>query len=55
MKRLNYLIKDEKKAPIDYRKLLKNLKYKSDKKIVKGIIRDERRHGKLLRKIRRRY
>lgn len=55
MKQLRYLQKDEKKAPRDYRKLLKSLRYKSDKKIVRGIIKDERRHGKLLKRISRRY
>ena len=43
-------MKDERGAPIMYSKLIKTLP-KSKKKVVRGIIRDERRHLKLLKKI----
>jgi rubrerythrin len=51
MKLLKYLKSDEKKAPIEYSKLLKQLSNKKDKLIIKGIIKDERRHAKLLNTI----
>jgi rubrerythrin len=38
--------KDEKKAPIPYMKLKKLVPYKNDKKILAGIIADEREHHK---------
>lgn len=41
---LNYLKKDEIKAPKDYHRLLKAVRTKHDKGIVRGIIRQERKH-----------
>lgn len=52
MKILTYLKKDEKAAPRSYSKLLKKVTTKRDKRIVRGIIKDERRHLKLLKTIR---
>jgi rubrerythrin len=54
-KKLNYLIKDEKKAPEEYRKFKHLLKSKQDKKIVSGIIKDEQRHFKTLRKMKSKF
>lgn len=54
MKRLNYLIKEEKKAPKDYHRLLITLKKKKDKIVIQGIIKQERRHLKKLKKMKRR-
>lgn len=54
MKQLNYMISDERSAPGKYRRLIKNLKYKSDRKIIRGIIHQEQRHLKLLKHIKRR-
>jgi len=50
-KQLKAAMKDEKMAPIDYRKLKKNLKKKSDKKIISEIIKQEQSHLKKLKKI----
>ena len=52
--RLNHLIKDERKAPNDYRRLLKTLNRKSDKRLIHGIIKDEKRHQKSLIKLKMR-
>jgi len=53
-KRLSMMIGDESKAPGDYKKLLETLKYKGDKDVVKGIIKQERQHkAKLLRMVKR--
>ena len=53
-KKLKEIMKDEKKAPGDYKVLKKELKRKSDKKIVASIIKDEKKHLKLLKKIKKR-
>ena len=45
---------DERKAPSEYMHLRKHLK-PSDKKVVNSIIRDERKHLKLLKKIKKHY
>jgi rubrerythrin len=50
-KLLDYLKKDEKKAPVDYRKLKESVHLKSSKKAISGIIRDEQRHRRILKKI----
>jgi rubrerythrin len=55
MNRLLNAIIDEKKAPKQYRKISRFLTIKRDRKIIKGIIRDERRHLNMLKKIKRRY
>lgn len=51
MKILKLLKADEKKAPVEYRKLLKQVNTKHDKNLIKGIINDEKRHLKILNKI----
>jgi len=53
-KLLQEMISDENKAPGDYQKLLKTLKYKEDRDVVKGIIKQEKKHkAKLLRMVKR--
>jgi rubrerythrin len=52
--KIDYLIKDERQAPRHYSRFLKNLSSKHDKMVVRGIIRDERRHLIALHKIQRR-
>lgn len=52
---LSEMKKDEKKAPGEYLKLRKTLKTKADKRVISSIIKDERRHLRLLKKIKRRY
>jgi rubrerythrin len=47
------MIKDEKKAPYDYYKLLKKMKTRREKKVIKNIIRDEKKHFKLLNKLKK--
>lgn len=44
-------LRDEKKAPKEYRRLLKEIKDPKAKRVIRGIIKDERRHYKLLRKM----
>lgn len=51
---LSELMKDEKKAPKDYKGFLDTLRTKKDKDIIRGIIKQERRHLKLLKQIRSR-
>ena len=53
-KQLHNAIKDERLAPKDYIKLRKNLKYKKDKKVITGIIKQERQHLRKVKKIVRR-
>lgn len=48
------MLKDEKKAPGDYYKLMKKVKSPHAKKVIRGIISDERRHFKLLTKLNKR-
>jgi len=45
------LLKDEKKAPKEYRKYLKGVHGIARRNIIKSIIKDERRHYKLLKKL----
>jgi rubrerythrin len=47
-------MRDEKSAPHMYNKLYGTLKTKRDKKVVLGIIKQERRHLKKLKRIKRR-
>lgn len=54
-KRINSLLKDEKKAPSDYSKLLKDLKSKSDKRTIRKIMNQEKNHFSLLNKIKSKY
>ena len=54
MKKLNAMISDERKAPHDYAKLVKQLHKRSDKKVIYGIMRQERMHYKKLQKMKRR-
>lgn len=51
---LKEALKDEKMAPGDYKKLISHLKKKGDKKVIKGIIKQERQHYRKLRKMKRR-
>jgi rubrerythrin len=48
---LRYDIKDEKKAQAEYGRLIKALPGKRDKKAVRRIRSDERKHGRVLKKI----
>ena len=50
-KQLKAAMKDEKAAPIDYRKLRKHLKSERDKKVISGIIKQEQAHLRKLKKI----
>ena len=53
-KSLNSAMKDEKGAPIMYIQLRGLLKNKKDKRTIDAIIRDERKHLRNLKKIKRR-
>lgn len=53
-KQLRSAIRDERIAPRDYAKLRTNLKSKRDKRIITGIIKQERQHLKKVKKIARR-
>lgn len=48
MSRLTKMISEEGKAPGDYRKLLKEIKNKNDRKVIHGIIKQEKQHKKKL-------
>ena len=48
------MLKDERKAPHDYFKLMKKVKTKQEKKVIRSIIKDERKHYRLLTKLKRR-
>lgn len=48
------MMSDESKAPGEYMHLRKRLK-PADKKVINSIIHDERKHLRLLKKIKRRY
>jgi rubrerythrin len=52
-KGLNEAIRDERKAPTMYSKLRQSATPKGVRRQISGIIRDERRHGRILRRIRR--
>jgi len=53
-KLLKNMIADENQAPKDYKKLSRTLKCKEDRRVVKGIIKQERQHkAKLLRMVKR--
>jgi len=47
------MMKDEKKAPGDYYKLMRKVKTKLGKKVIRSIIRDEKKHFKLLNKLKK--
>jgi len=47
------MIKDERKAPYDYHKLLKKMKTRREKNVIRHIIKDEKEHFKLLNKLRK--
>jgi rubrerythrin len=53
-KLMRELKKDEKKAPGQYHKLLKQMKTPQDRNLIRGIIRDEKKHFKKLNIIERR-
>ena len=53
-KLLKEMISDENMAPKQYRKLSKTLKYKEDRRVIRGIIKQERQHKAKLLKMRRR-
>ena len=48
------MLKDEKSAPKMYHRLLKKVKSPQAKRVIKSIIRDERKHFKLLTKLKKR-
>jgi rubrerythrin len=50
---LSEMMNDEKKAPYDYARLQRRLKTKRERKIISSIIRDERKHLRKLRKIKK--
>ena len=50
-KLIDYLKKDEKKAPKDYQKLKEQVHLNSSKNAISKIQKDERRHIKILNKI----
>jgi rubrerythrin len=54
MKKLIEMMIDEKTAPSHYMKLRKQLKSSRDKAIISSIIRDERKHLRKLKGIKRR-
>jgi rubrerythrin len=49
--RLKDMMKDEKKAPSDYYKLIKQVRGKRNKDVLRGIIKQERSHLVKLKKI----
>lgn len=51
MSLLQEMKQDEHIAPIEYRKLYKQIKKKKDRSKIKRIIRDEKKHLKLLNSI----
>ena len=51
MKLLKAMLKDEKYAPHDYRKIKAKLKSKRDKQIINGIIRQEQAHYRKVKRI----
>jgi rubrerythrin len=52
---LGKMMADERQAPKEYHRLKKKLKCKSDKKVIQGIIRQERRHLAKLKRIKRKH
>ena len=42
------MVRDEKKAPHDYSKLLKQMHSPREKAVIRSIIKDERKHKRLL-------
>jgi rubrerythrin len=52
--KLRDMLKDERKAPIDYSKLKKLAHTKGEKKIFSGIIKDEKSHYKKLNEMSKR-
>jgi rubrerythrin len=53
VRKLNAMIKDEKKAPRDYAKLKALAKTPEEKKVIAGIIKQEKQHYVKLIKVRR--
>jgi rubrerythrin len=51
MKLIKRILKDERIAPKDYSKLLKQVSNSNDKKVIRKIIKDERRHFRLIKSI----
>ena len=45
------MLKDEHKAPYDYRRLKAQIKNKTDKRVIAGIIRDEQSHYRKVKKM----
>ena len=45
------MIHDESKAPKEYQRLLKDIHNKKDRKVINGIIKQEKQHKKKLLKI----
>ena len=54
-KELKAMLSDEKKAPKDYSKLSKSAPSKFVKNKIKGIQSDERKHYRILKKIKAKY
>jgi len=54
-KELKAMLSDEHKAPKDYSKLLRDAPSKCAKQKIRGIQADERRHYKILKKIKSKY
>jgi len=48
-------MKDEKKAPKDYHRLIPLLKTKTEKNSIRKIIREEKSHSKILNKLQKKY
>lgn len=51
MKLIKRILKDERTAPKDYSKLLKQISNQNDKRIIRSIIKDEKRHFQLIKLI----
>ena len=50
---LRRIAADERKAPVDYRKIRKELARAADRRKIDSIIRDERRHFRVVKQLRR--
>ena len=54
MKLMKEMLKDERRAPKEYRMLRAKLKSPADRKVISGIIRQEQSHYRKLTKLNRR-
>lgn len=48
---LRGLLKDERKAPAQYRRLRNEIKTTEERRAVNGIIRDEQRHARIITRL----